>query len=117
MRTNPFEGQIERLARTLTEQFGVTVLCRGDNACTDGKRILLPSLPEPMDEPLERMIVGYLDLEMGHVAYSDFEVLKENRQQIVAAFLIGRVIILFQPITYLRPGGRITGQGKYRHHF
>lgn len=77
MRTNPFEGQLERLARTLTEQFGVTVLCQGDCACTDGKRILLPSLPEPMDEPLERMVVGYLDHEMGHVAFSDFKVLKK----------------------------------------
>ncbi|MBN2561565.1 MAG: VWA domain-containing protein [Phycisphaerae bacterium] len=77
MRANPFEGQLERLARTLTEQFGVTVLCQGDCACTDGKRILLPSLPEPMDEPLERMVVGYLDHEMGHVAFSDFKVLKK----------------------------------------
>jgi cobalamin biosynthesis protein CobT len=77
MPTNPFESQLERLARTLTEQFGVTVLCQGDNACTDGKRILLPSLPEPMDEPLERMLIGYLDHELGHVAFSDFEVLKE----------------------------------------
>jgi len=77
MRANPFEGQLERLARTLTEQFGVTVLCQGDCACTDGKRILLPSLPEPMDDALERMVLGYLDHEMGHVAFSDFEVLKE----------------------------------------
>jgi hypothetical protein len=37
MRANPFESQLERLARTLTEQFGVTVLCQGDCACTDGK--------------------------------------------------------------------------------
>jgi len=77
MRTNPFEGQLERLARTLTEQFGVTVLCQGDCACTDGRRILLPSLPEPMDEPLERMVLGFLDHELGHVVFSDFEVLKE----------------------------------------
>lgn len=77
MRTNPFEGQLERLARTLTEQFGVTVLCQGDCACTDGRRILLPSLPEPMDDDLERMVIGFLDHELGHVAFSDFEVLKE----------------------------------------
>jgi hypothetical protein len=35
MRANPFESQLERLARTLTEHFGVTVLCQGDCACTD----------------------------------------------------------------------------------
>jgi len=77
MPVNPFESQLERLARTLTEQFSVTVLCQGDSACTDGRRILLPSLPEPMDDALERMLIGYLDHELGHVAFSDFQVLKE----------------------------------------
>ncbi|RIK55862.1 MAG: hypothetical protein DCC63_18665 [Nitrospira sp.] len=72
MRTNPFESQLERLARTLTEQFGVGVVCQGDQAYTDGKTIVLPSLPEPLEEDLERMMVGYLDHEMAHVAFSDF---------------------------------------------
>lgn len=76
MRTNPFESQLERLARTLTEQFGVNVICQGDQAWTDGRQIVLPSLPEPMAEPLERMMVGYLDHEMAHVAFSDFSVVK-----------------------------------------
>jgi len=71
---NPFEGQLQRLARTLTEQFGVEVICQGENAYTNGKVIVLPSLPEPMSTPLERMLVGFLDHEMGHVAFSDFEV-------------------------------------------
>lgn len=79
MRTNPFENQLEKLARTLTDRFGVTVLCQGVNAYTDGRTIVLPSLPDPMDEALERMIVGYLDHEMAHVAFSDFaEVVKFN---------------------------------------
>jgi cobalamin biosynthesis protein CobT len=77
MRSNPFESQLERLARTLTDQFGVQVVCQGDEAWTDGKQIMLPSLPEPLDEPLERMVVGYLDHEMAHVAFSDFGVVKE----------------------------------------
>ncbi len=77
MRANPFESQLERLARTLTEQFGVQVVCQGDNAWTDGRQIVLPSLPEPMEEGLERMMVGYLDHEMAHVAFSDFGVAGE----------------------------------------
>lgn len=76
MRTNPFESQLERLARTLTEQFGVAVVCQGDQAFTDGKTIVLPSLPEPLEEDLERMMVGYLDHEMAHVAFSDFRQVK-----------------------------------------
>lgn len=74
MRANPFEGQLERLARTLTDQFGVNVLCQGDNAFTDGRQIVLPSLPEPMSAELERMVIGFLDHEMSHVAFSDFKV-------------------------------------------
>jgi len=77
MRFNPFESQLEKLARTLTEQFGVEVICRGDNAWTDGQRIVVPSVPEPMDEGLERMMVGFLDHEMGHVAFSDFQVVEQ----------------------------------------
>jgi cobalamin biosynthesis protein CobT len=77
MRINFFESELERVARTLTDQFGVQVICQGDEAWTDGQRIVLPSLPEPMDDRLERMIVGYLDHEMAHVAFSDFKVVKE----------------------------------------
>ena len=73
MRNNPFESQLERLARTLTDQFGVRVTCQGEQAWTDGTQIVLPSLPEPMEEGLERMIVGFLDHEMAHVAFSRFE--------------------------------------------
>lgn len=69
---NPFSSQLERLARTLTDQFGVTVFCKGDLAYTDGRRIVLPSLPEPLDPLLERMVIGYLDHEMSHVAFTDF---------------------------------------------
>jgi cobalamin biosynthesis protein CobT len=77
MRINPFESQLERLARTLTEQFGVRVVCQGDNAWTDGRQIVLPSLPEPINENLEKMMLGYLDHEMAHVAFSDFKVAEE----------------------------------------
>lgn len=77
MNAHPFESQLERLARTLTEQFGVLVTCQGENAWTDGRQIMLPSVPEPMDEGLERMMLGYLDHEMAHVAFSDFQVVGE----------------------------------------
>ncbi len=77
MTKNPFESRLERLARTLTEQFGVKVICQGDNAWTDGRQIVLPSLPEPLNEGLERMMVGYLDHELAHVAFSDFHVAGE----------------------------------------
>jgi len=77
MRGCLFESELERVARTLTDQFGVQVICQGDEAWTDGKQIVLPSLPEPIDGQLERMVVGYLDHEMAHVAFSDFKVVKE----------------------------------------
>ncbi|MGD2111185.1 MAG: VWA domain-containing protein [Phycisphaerae bacterium] len=77
MRDNPFESQLERLARTLTDQFGVRVTCQGDEAWTDGTQIVLPSLPEPLDDDLERLTVGFLDHELGHVAFSDFRVVEQ----------------------------------------
>lgn len=43
MHVNPFESQLERLARTLTEQFGLKVACCGKSALTEGWRIALPS--------------------------------------------------------------------------
>ncbi|MDM8005437.1 MAG: hypothetical protein QUV05_04700 [Phycisphaerae bacterium] len=77
MRANPFESRLERLARTLTEQFGVQVICQGDNAWTDGQKIVLPSVPQPLDQDLEKCLIGYLDHEMGHVAFSDFGVAEQ----------------------------------------
>ena len=73
MRHNPFESQLERLARTLTEQYGVDVVCQGEQAFTDGRTIVLPSLPEPLEGDLERMMVGYLDHEMAHSACRHLE--------------------------------------------
>ena len=103
MKYTPFESQLERLARTLAEQFGVQVACQGDNAWTDGTQIVLPSVPEPLTrragdargpeatrhlsgpasqgeppiEDLERLLIGYLDHEVGHVAFSDFGVAEQ----------------------------------------
>ncbi len=45
MHANLFESQLERLARTLTQQVGVMVVCQGDSAWTDGRQIVLPSVP------------------------------------------------------------------------
>lgn len=56
MRANPFKSQLERLARTLTEQFGVQVVYQGDNAWTDGRQIVLPSPAErPRTQPFSQL--------------------------------------------------------------
>jgi hypothetical protein len=110
------ENDLERLARTLVHRFGVEVVCKGDNACTDGQHIVLPSMPQPLtrragdargaegprrasgpasqgdplDEGLERMMVGYLDHEMAHVAFSDFKLAAEfGRESGSGTFLPG----------------------------
>ncbi|MCB9852800.1 MAG: VWA domain-containing protein [Phycisphaerales bacterium] len=80
MKFNPLESQLERLARTLTDSFGISLICQGENAYTDGRKIVLPSLPDPMAPDLERMIIGFLDHESAHVVWSDFdEVARFNR--------------------------------------
>jgi hypothetical protein len=56
VRTNPFESQLERLARTLTEQFGVTVLCQGDCPCPNSfARRLSPILSLGKHSPRRSM--------------------------------------------------------------
>ena len=61
-------GYVGLVTGACFSEFGVQVTCQGDQAWTDGSKIVLPSVPEPMNDGLERMMVGYLDHEMAHVA-------------------------------------------------
>lgn len=77
MQSNPFEGHLERLARTLTEEYGVNVLFKETKPGPTARESCCRHFMKPMDEALERMVVGFLDHEMGHVAFSDFKVVAE----------------------------------------
>ena len=67
---------LEKVSRALSRNYGIRVVFRGNQACTDGKQIILPSLPEDLDESMEAKIRGYCDHEIGHLKYSCFDILK-----------------------------------------
>ena len=58
------------VAAALGRKFGVTVAVGGSRACTDGRVIQLPDLPE--DPAARDLAWGYLAHEAAHVRYTDF---------------------------------------------
>jgi cobaltochelatase CobT len=60
------------VAAALGRKLGVEVGIGGHTACTDGRRIQIPDIP---DDPASRDLAwGYLAHEAGHVRYTDFAV-------------------------------------------
>ena len=60
------------VAAALGRKLGVEVGIGGHEACTDGRRIQIPDIP---DDPASRDLAwGYLAHEAGHVRYTDFAV-------------------------------------------
>ncbi|MGB0713213.1 MAG: VWA domain-containing protein [Gammaproteobacteria bacterium] len=60
------------VAAALGRKFGIEVGVGGHDACTDGKRIQIPDVP---DDPASRDLAwGYLAHEAAHVRYTDFAV-------------------------------------------
>ncbi|MDX5368504.1 MAG: hypothetical protein LPL29_03925 [Alphaproteobacteria bacterium] len=63
---------LRKTAAILSENFGVQVYFQGSHAYTDGKVIVVPSLPEDAPDDLVEAIIGYIDHEVGHVLFTDF---------------------------------------------
>ncbi len=63
---------LEKVARIIGKNHKVTVQFKGTRAYTDGKMIVLPALPEYIDEANLSMIRGYCDHEVGHVLHTSF---------------------------------------------
>ena len=72
---------LEKVSRALSRNYGINVVFRGNQACTDGKQIILPSLPEDLDESTEAKIRGFCDHEIGHLKYSSFDILRTIRNK------------------------------------
>ena len=76
MRSHTFESAIERIGRILARQYNIEVIFEGDQAYTDGKRIVLPFFRELTDE-LRLDLNGYLDHEVAHCKFTEFQVVKK----------------------------------------
>lgn len=72
--TNGLETALEKVARSLSEKFGINVIFQGDRCCTNGKTIFLPSLPDDLPHDTLMVIRGWLDHESAHILFqSDME--------------------------------------------
>lgn len=71
-----FESAIEKLGRILARQYHINVVYEGTQAKTDGKTISLPLVKE-MNEELWRDLNGYLDHEVGHCKFTEFDEMKQ----------------------------------------
>ena len=66
-------GALRYTVKTLAEKRGIILTVGGDTACTDGKRVNLPVLPED-DETARLLAEGYVDHEAAHVKWTDNKV-------------------------------------------
>lgn len=67
------------LAAALGRKYGVEVVIGGDRACTDGRTIHLPSLPQDCDATLLGLVRGYIDHESAHLRETDFSLLRAGQ--------------------------------------
>lgn len=68
---------LEKVGRSLSDRFGIRVVCRGNECATNGRTIFLPALPDEMPPEMLQVIRGYLDHESSHICgKSNFRILK-----------------------------------------
>lgn len=66
------------LAAALGRKYGVEVVIGADNACTDGRTIYLPALPQDCDAILLGLVRGFIDHESAHIRETDFDIIKSG---------------------------------------
>ena len=78
MKSEDFVHEITQTSAIFGRQKEVAVEFQGDQAYTDGKTIVLPSLPSGMEFTSEEVLAvrGYLDHEAGHIRHTDFSLVK-----------------------------------------
>jgi len=75
------------LASVLGDQYGVEVRIGGDRAATNGRVILIPSLPLEAGETVLALTRGYIDHESGHIRYTDHEAVQAAQMDAVTKHL------------------------------
>ncbi|MCD7896479.1 MAG: hypothetical protein LUG50_07350 [Planctomycetaceae bacterium] len=70
LNTHGLESALEKVARSLSDKFGINVVFQGDRCCTNGRTIYLPSLPDDLPPDMIMVIRGWLDHEASHILFS-----------------------------------------------
>lgn len=76
IRTKDIMASLPLVASVLGDKYGVNVLIGGDQACTNGKTIMLPSLPLDCDAELLALARAFIDHESAHIRHTDFKALQ-----------------------------------------
>lgn len=67
------ESPFEKIAKIISRQYGIHVSFKGKQAYTDGKSIILPAIsPDDKNENFAKDLEGYLDHEVAHCIFSNF---------------------------------------------
>ena len=89
IRTKDVLNCLPLVASILGDRYGVQVRIGGNEACTNGKVIHLPSLPMDCEPELLALARSFVDHESGHIRHTDFSVLKaENLDPVTFNLLI-----------------------------
>lgn len=75
MKTEDFMHEMTQTGAIFGRNQDVSVVFQGDQACTDGKNIILPALPAGVEYDRGTIMAmrGYLDHEAGHIRHSDMK--------------------------------------------
>jgi len=75
MKTEEFTHEMRQLSAVLGRNSEVQVHFEGDEAKTNGKEVILPSLPQgvTLTEDEVKIMRGYVDHEAGHLRHTDFD--------------------------------------------
>jgi len=72
MKEAPLHKALPIVAMAVGDKHGIKVHVGGDVACTNGKQIFIPSLPEGKEARV--LARGFIDHEAAHVRYTNFQV-------------------------------------------
>lgn len=73
---HPLKNALPIVAAAYGEKFGVKVLIQGQDAFTDGERIVIPTA-NPDDPHYQQIAWGYLAHETAHIRHTNFDMVKK----------------------------------------
>jgi hypothetical protein len=75
------ETVTEKVARILSERYGVRVIFKADGCYTDGSNIYMPAIPINAAQEFLDAIPGLVDHEVSHMLHSDFQPFIDTRKE------------------------------------
>lgn len=92
LRRESMVDTLRKLTLILSRDHGIKVVFRGSEAKTDGRTVIVPSLPDSAPDELVRAVIGFIDHEVGHLLFTDMKFKKsfrdpDKRVKIVTNFI------------------------------